>query len=47
VAVLRDLAPRFMAFGHCTGAHAVHRLWNEFPAECHELHVGRRFELGD
>jgi 7,8-dihydropterin-6-yl-methyl-4-(beta-D-ribofuranosyl)aminobenzene 5'-phosphate synthase len=46
VAILRGLAPRFMAFGHCTGAHAVHRLWNEFPAECHELHVGRRFELG-
>lgn len=46
VAALRDLAPRFMAFGHCTGAHAVHRLWDEFPAACHELHVGRRFELG-
>jgi 7,8-dihydropterin-6-yl-methyl-4-(beta-D-ribofuranosyl)aminobenzene 5'-phosphate synthase len=46
VAVLRELMPRFMSFGHCTGAHAVHRLWNEFPAACHELHVGRRFEIG-
>jgi 7,8-dihydropterin-6-yl-methyl-4-(beta-D-ribofuranosyl)aminobenzene 5'-phosphate synthase len=45
VALLRDLAPRFMAFGHCTGAHAVHRLWDEFPTECRELHVGRGFKL--
>lgn len=45
VAVLRGLSPRFMAFGHCTGAHAVHRLWDEFPSTSHELHVGRRFEL--
>ncbi len=45
VARLRELSPRFMAFGHCTGAHAVHRIWDEFPAACHELHVGRRFEL--
>ncbi len=46
IAVLRELSPRFMAFGHCTGAHAVHRLWDEFPAACHELHVGRRFKPG-
>jgi 7,8-dihydropterin-6-yl-methyl-4-(beta-D-ribofuranosyl)aminobenzene 5'-phosphate synthase len=46
VAALRPLAPRRMALGHCTGAAAVHRLWNEFPEACVELHVGRRFEIG-
>lgn len=46
VSMLRGISPKFMAFGHCTGAHAVHRLWSEFPGLCHELHVGRRIHLG-
>jgi 7,8-dihydropterin-6-yl-methyl-4-(beta-D-ribofuranosyl)aminobenzene 5'-phosphate synthase len=44
-AALRKLAPRRMAFGHCTGAHAVHHLWNGFPEACVELHAGRSFEI--
>jgi 7,8-dihydropterin-6-yl-methyl-4-(beta-D-ribofuranosyl)aminobenzene 5'-phosphate synthase len=46
VAALRQLAPRRMALGHCTGPAAVHRLWNEFAEACVELHVGRRLEIG-
>jgi len=45
VAALHALAPRRMIFGHCTGAHAIHRLWNEFPAACVEMHAGLRLSL--
>jgi 7,8-dihydropterin-6-yl-methyl-4-(beta-D-ribofuranosyl)aminobenzene 5'-phosphate synthase len=45
VAALRALAPRLMGFGHCTGAHAIHRLWSEFPAACVEIHAGLRLGL--
>jgi hypothetical protein len=45
VAALHALAPRRMVFGHCTGAHAIHRLWNEFPAACCEMHAGKRLRI--
>jgi 7,8-dihydropterin-6-yl-methyl-4-(beta-D-ribofuranosyl)aminobenzene 5'-phosphate synthase len=45
VAALRSLAPRHMGFCHCTGAHALHRLWNEFPAACFEAHAGLRLRI--
>jgi len=47
VAALRELGPRRMGFGHCTGAHAIHRLWNEFPAAGIEIHAGKRFGICD
>ena len=47
VAALHALAPRRMVFGHCTGAHAIHRLWNEFPAACVEMHAGKRLGICD
>ncbi len=45
LAALHALAPRRMGFGHCTGAHAIHRLWQEFPASCIEIHAGKRLSL--
>lgn len=47
VEALHALAPRRMGFGHCTGIHAIHRLWNEFPAACIEIHAGKRFGICD
>lgn len=47
VAALRELSPRRMGFGHCTGAAAIHRLWNEFPAACVEIHAGKKFGVCD
>lgn len=47
VAAMHALAPRRMGFGHCTGTHAIIRLWNEFPAACIELHAGKRFGICD
>lgn len=45
IAALHKLSPRQMGFGHCNGAHAIHRLWNEFPAAIVELHAGKRFTV--
>lgn len=47
IETLRTLNPERMGFCHCTGAHAVHRLWNEFPAATMELHAGKRVTLAD
>jgi 7,8-dihydropterin-6-yl-methyl-4-(beta-D-ribofuranosyl)aminobenzene 5'-phosphate synthase len=47
IAVLHDLSPRRMGFGHCTGVRANHRLWNEFPAACMEIHAGKRLGVCD
>lgn len=47
VTALRALAPRRMGFCHCTGARAIHRLWQEFPEACLEVHAGKRLVLGD
>lgn len=46
VAALRALTPQRMGFCHCTGARAIHRLWNEFPSACLEVHAGKRLVLG-
>jgi len=46
VAALQELAPQRMGFCHCTGAHAVHRLWQEFPNAYVEIHTGKRIHLG-
>ena len=45
VAALRELGPRRMGFCHCTGTHAIHRLWHEFPQACLEVHTGTRLVL--
>lgn len=42
IAALRRYAPRRMGFCHCTGQRAIHRLWNEFPGICIDLHAGSR-----
>lgn len=47
VSALHELTPRRMGFGHCTGAHAIHRLWSEFPSACIEIHAGKRFGICD
>ena len=38
--------PKRKGFCHCTGARAVHRLWNEFPEACFEAHAGKRLVFG-
>jgi 7,8-dihydropterin-6-yl-methyl-4-(beta-D-ribofuranosyl)aminobenzene 5'-phosphate synthase len=45
VSALRACAPGRMAFGHCTGSKALHRLHAEFAPTTQELHVGQVFEL--
>jgi 7,8-dihydropterin-6-yl-methyl-4-(beta-D-ribofuranosyl)aminobenzene 5'-phosphate synthase len=47
VEFLRALAPRCMAFCHCTGAVAIHRIRSEFPDACMEVHVGTRLILSE
>ncbi len=47
VSALHALAPRRMGFGHCTGANAIYRLRNEFPAASIEIHAGKRFCIYD
>jgi 7,8-dihydropterin-6-yl-methyl-4-(beta-D-ribofuranosyl)aminobenzene 5'-phosphate synthase len=42
VGALRALTPHRMGFCHCTGARAIHRLWDEFPGACREIHAGTR-----
>ncbi len=45
VAAFRALTPQRMGFCHCTGAPAIHRIWNEFPDACMEVHAGKRLIL--
>lgn len=45
LARLHAYAPRRMRFGHCTGARAIHRIWNEFPDACHEIAAGQSLVL--
>lgn len=45
VSALQALVPKRMGFCHCTGAHAVHRLWCEFPEAFVEIHAGKRMIL--
>lgn len=47
VAFLRGLAPKRMGFCHCTGANAVHRIWNGFPEAHLEVHAGARIILSE
>jgi 7,8-dihydropterin-6-yl-methyl-4-(beta-D-ribofuranosyl)aminobenzene 5'-phosphate synthase len=42
VGALRALTPHRTGFCHCTGARAIHRLWDEFPDACREIHAGTR-----
>jgi 7,8-dihydropterin-6-yl-methyl-4-(beta-D-ribofuranosyl)aminobenzene 5'-phosphate synthase len=45
VEALKDISPQRMGFCHCTGAHAVRRLWNEFPGVCVDIHAGKNLVL--
>jgi 7,8-dihydropterin-6-yl-methyl-4-(beta-D-ribofuranosyl)aminobenzene 5'-phosphate synthase len=45
LATLRKLSPRRMGFCHCTGIHAIHRLWNEFPEAFTAIHAGSRIVI--
>ncbi len=45
VARLREISPRRMGFCHCTGAHAIRRIWNEFPNACFDVHAGLEIPL--
>jgi 7,8-dihydropterin-6-yl-methyl-4-(beta-D-ribofuranosyl)aminobenzene 5'-phosphate synthase len=47
VRALRACHPRRMAFCHCTGLHAVRRLWDEFPGACLQAHASMRMEFAD
>lgn len=42
VRALRTCHPQTMGFCHCTGLHAIHRLWNEFPESCIQTSAGTR-----
>jgi 7,8-dihydropterin-6-yl-methyl-4-(beta-D-ribofuranosyl)aminobenzene 5'-phosphate synthase len=42
---LRALAPQRLGFCHCTGAHAIHQIWSEFPNAYMEVHVGKRLSI--
>jgi 7,8-dihydropterin-6-yl-methyl-4-(beta-D-ribofuranosyl)aminobenzene 5'-phosphate synthase len=45
VRALRAARPARMGLCHCTGAAAIHRLWNEFPGVCMPVPAGTRLEL--
>ncbi|MDD3178803.1 MAG: MBL fold metallo-hydrolase [Opitutaceae bacterium] len=45
VRALRSCRPAQMGFCHCTGLHAIRRLWREFPEECVQAHAGLRLEF--
>ena len=47
VRALRVCRPQKMGFCHCTGLHAIRRLWDEFPDACLQAHAGLRLELAD
>lgn len=42
---LKACKPERMGFCHCTGFHAIRRLWNDFPQACIQTHAGMRVEL--
>lgn len=42
IETLKHWRPQRMRFCHCTGAQAVHQIWEEFPEACAEAHVGMR-----
>ena len=42
VRALRACHPQKMGFCHCTGLHAIRRLWNEFPESCIQTNAGIR-----
>lgn len=45
VRALRACHPQKMGFCHCTGLHAIRRLWDEFPDSCVQTNAGMRIEL--
>jgi 7,8-dihydropterin-6-yl-methyl-4-(beta-D-ribofuranosyl)aminobenzene 5'-phosphate synthase len=45
VRALRAARPSRMGLCHCTGAAAIHRLWNEFPGACFPAPAGTRLEF--
>lgn len=45
VRALRVCRPQKMGFCHCTGFHALRRLWNEFPGACVQAQAGSRFDF--
>ena len=47
VRALRACQPARMGFCHCTGLHAIRRLWQEFPNSCVQAHAGLRLEFAD
>jgi 7,8-dihydropterin-6-yl-methyl-4-(beta-D-ribofuranosyl)aminobenzene 5'-phosphate synthase len=47
VRALRLCQPARMGFCHCTGQHAIRRLWQEFPESCVQAHAGLRLEFAD
>lgn len=47
VKALRTCRPRKMGFCHCTGFHALRRLWDEFPGACVQTQAGSRFDFPD
>ncbi len=47
VRALRSCHPRRMAFCHCTGLHAIRRLWDEFPGSCLQAHASMRMEFAE
>ena len=47
VRALRECRPGRMGFCHCTGLHAIRRLWQEFPESCLQAHAGLKLEFAD
>jgi len=47
VRALRACHPHRMGFCHCTGLHAIRRLWDEFPDACMQTNAGMRMEFPD
>ncbi len=45
VRALRACHPKKMGFCHCTGFHALRRLWDEFPDACLQTNAGQRLEF--
>ena len=45
VRALRVCNPKKMGFCHCTGFHALRRLWDEFPDSCVQANAGMRIEF--
>lgn len=44
---LRRLKVERLGPAHCTGSRAVAALWNAFPDQCFDYHVGTRLEFGN